>query len=136
MSYATVADLVAEFGEREVRDLTDRADPPAGEIDATVANRAIVRAETTVNGYLAGRYTLPVPAEAVRGYVLDLARGYLYVSVMNDTVKARSDAAMKDLVAIGKGLMALPVAPATVPTPTPAASGMVVRTRPRTFGEN
>lgn len=136
MSYATVADLVAEFGEREIRDLTDRSDPPAGEIDATVANRAIVRAETTVNGYLAGRYTLPVPAEAVRGYVLDLARGYLYVSVMNDTVKARYDAAMKDLVSIGKGLMALPVAPATVPMPTPAASGMVVRTRPRTFGEN
>ena len=134
MSYATVADLVAEFGEREIRDLTDRADPPAGEIDATVANRAIVRAETTVNGYLAGRYTLPVPAEAVRGYVLDLARGYLYVSVMNDTVKARYDAAMKDLVAIGKGLMALPVAPASVPTPTPAASGIVVRTRSRIFG--
>lgn len=132
MPYATVADLVAEFGEYEIRDLTDRASPPAGEIDAAVAGRALTRAETTVNGYLASRYTLPAPADAVRGYVLDLARGYLYVNTMPETVKNRYDAAMRDLKAIGQGLMALPVAPAA--EPTPAASGMVVRTRKRTFG--
>ena len=132
MPYATVADLVAEFGEDEVRDLTDRASPPAGEIDAAVAGRALTRAETTVNGYLASRYTLPAPADAVRGYVLDLARGYLYVNTMPETVKNRYDAAMRDLKDIGQGLMALPVAPAS--EPTPAGAGMAVRTRKKTFG--
>jgi phage gp36-like protein len=132
MPYATVADLVAEFGEDEVRDLTDRASPPAGEIDAAVAGRALTRAETTVNGYLAGRYTLPAPADAVRGYVLDLARGYLYVNTMPETVKNRYDAAMRDLKAVGQGLMALPVAPAS--EPAPAGAGMAVRTRKKTFG--
>ena len=132
MAYASVSDLIAEFGEAEIRDLTDRADPPAGDIVAAVANRALARAEVTVNGYLTGRYTLPVPAEAVRGYVLDLARGYLCINVMSDTVKARFDAAMRDLKAIGQGLMALPVASAA--QPEPVASRMVVRAPQRTFG--
>lgn len=133
MPYATVADLVAEFGEDEIRDLTDRASPPAGEIDAAVAGRALTRAETTVNGYLASRYTLPAPAGAVRGYVLDLARSYLYVNTMPETVKNRFDAAMRDLKAIGQGLMTLPVATAAEPAPA-RSSGMAVRTRTRTFG--
>lgn len=132
MPYATVADLVAEFGEAEIRDLTDRAEPPTSEIDAVVANRALVRAETTVNGFLHGRYALPAPADAVRGYVLDLARGYLYVNTMPETVKNRFDTAMRDLKAIGQGLMALPVAPAAAPAP--AKSSMVVRARRRIFG--
>lgn len=132
MPYATVADLVAEFGEAEIRDLTDRADPPTVEIDAAVAGRALARAETSINGYLAGRYAIPVPADAVRGYALDMARAYLYVNTMPDTVKARYDAAMRDLKAIGQGLMSLPVPEATAPTP--GASSMVVRTRPKMFG--
>lgn len=132
MPYATVDDLVAEFGEAEIRGLTDRAEPPAYAVDAAVATRALERAETTVNGYLAGRYRLPVPADSVRGYVLDLARAYLYVSSVTDTVKARQEAAMRDLKAIGQGLMSLPVPEATAPTT--GASSMVVRTRPKMFG--
>lgn len=133
MAYATVADLVAEFGESEIIDLTNRTDPPSGEVDAAVAERSLARAEATINGYLSGRYVLPVASDAVRGYTLDLARGYLCVSMMSETVKSRFDAAMRDLKAIGQGLMSLPVAPAS--TPEPAKSRMVVRTRPRIFGD-
>ncbi len=132
MPYATAADLVAEFGEAEIIGLTDRADPPTGTVDVAVVTRALERAETTVNGYLAGRYRLPVPAESVRGYVLDLARAYLCVSRVTDTVKARQEVAMRDLKSIGQGLMSLPVPEATAPTT--GASSMVVRTRPKMFG--
>lgn len=132
-SYATVADLVAEFGEPEIRDLTDRAEPPLGEVVAAVAQRALDRAETTVNGYLSGRYSIPVPADAVKGYVLDLARRFLYVSTMPEVVKDRYESAIRDLRQIGQGLMSLPV-PASA-QPTPSAVSMKIRTRPKTFGD-
>lgn len=129
MAYATVADLVAEFGEREVIELTDRFDPPLGIVDQAVAQGALDRAEAVADGYLAGRYALPLAAvpPVVKGIVLDLARHALYTSAMPDVVQARYDAAMKSLKAIGDGLMALPLPPAG--SPAASLGGSAVRSR-------
>jgi phage gp36-like protein len=134
MPYATVAHLVAEFGEREVIDLTDRAEPPLGEVDKAVAQGALDRAEATINGYLAGRYLLPLveTPPQIKGIALDLARHALYINVMPDVVKDRYDAAMRDLKAIASGLQALPLA--TVGNAAPAGGGLASRTRPKEFG--
>lgn len=129
MAYATVADLVAEFGEREVIELTDRFDPPIGVVDQAVAQGALDRAGAVIEGYLAGRYALPLPAvpPLIAGIARDLARHALYTSAMPEVVQARYDAAMKQLKAIGDGLMALPLPPAG--SPATGLGGIAVRTR-------
>jgi phage gp36-like protein len=129
MAYATVADLVAEFGEREVIELTDRFEPPIGVIDQAVAQGALDRAGAVIDGYLAGRYALPLAAvpPLLNGIARDLARHALYTSAMPDVVQARYDAAMKSLRAIGDGLMALPLPPAG--SPAQGLGGSAVRSR-------
>ncbi len=131
MAYATVADLVAEFGEREVIELTDRFEPPIGVVDNAVAQGALDRAEAVIDGYLAGRYALPLPSvpPLLNGIACDLTRHSLYINAMPDVVKDRYDAAMKSLKAIGDGLMALPLPPAG--SPATGLGGSAVRSRDR-----
>ncbi len=100
--YATQADLDQRFGTAELVKLTDRATPGTGQIDATVIARALADAEAEVNGYLQGRYTLPlatVPAVLVR-VTCDIARYYLYDDWATDQVRDR----YKDSVALLKGI--------------------------------
>ena len=52
MTYASQADLVGRYGESMLVDLTDRAEPPAGEIDAGVVTRALEDTDAAINGYL------------------------------------------------------------------------------------
>lgn len=56
MNYATVADMVARFGDLEVMQITDRSQN--GQIDNDVAEVALGDATAEINGYL-GRYPLP-----------------------------------------------------------------------------
>ncbi|PKG72986.1 DUF1320 domain-containing protein, partial [Shewanella sp. GutCb] len=58
--YASSAQMVARFGEDELVSLTDR-DGTAGAIVARVLDVALNDATALINGYLAGRYTLPLP---------------------------------------------------------------------------
>lgn len=129
MAYATVADLQAAFGERELVELTDRAEPSFGIVDTAVAQAALDRAEAVIDGYLAGRYALPLPAvpPILAGIACDLARHALYITAMPDVVQARYEAAMKSLKAIGDGVMALPLAPAG--SPAEGLGGVAVRSR-------
>lgn len=76
MTYATQADMVLAFGSTELVELTDRAVPPVGAIDAAVLARALVAADGLANNYLAVRYTVPlasVPAVLVEA-CCDIAR--------------------------------------------------------------
>lgn len=76
MSYATQADMVLAFGDEELIQLTDRAQPPVGAIDASVLARALSAADGLANNYLAVRYTVPlasVPAVLVEA-CCDIAR--------------------------------------------------------------
>lgn len=80
MTYATQADMVTAYGEAEMIDLTDRADPPVGSIDAAVMTRALETADGEIDSYLAARYALPLATVPVilRDCAADIARYRLH----------------------------------------------------------
>jgi phage gp36-like protein len=90
MSYATGQDLIDRFGEQEVINLTDR--DRLGVVDATVASQALVATADEIDGYLAGRYSLPlqpVPRVLI-GVACDIARYRLCGAEVNVTEDIRS----------------------------------------------
>lgn len=72
MSYASLAQLSDRYGERLLIQVTDRADPPSGVIDEDVVDRALADTDATIDGYLAGRYALPL--DGVPPLLADLAQ--------------------------------------------------------------
>lgn len=62
MPYATQAQLVERYSSRMVIQLTDRAVPAEGAIDADVVSRALDDTDAQIDGYLGGRYALPLSA--------------------------------------------------------------------------
>lgn len=106
MSYATIADLVAEFGDAEIIDLTDRATPRAHAIDNAVAQRALDRADAEIDAAVGTRYPLPLAQvpQLLRYLACDLARYYLYDRAEPPTaVEARWKAAQASLKALASG---------------------------------
>lgn len=63
MPYATPAQMVSRFTEREVVALTDRAG--TGMVDAQALGLALVDASAEVDAYLARRYALPLAVQGV-----------------------------------------------------------------------
>ena len=107
MPYATLADLVARFGEQELIDQTDRLS--GTNVDAAVVARVLDDASAIMSSYLAGRYALPmatVPALLV-GLCCDLARYALYPDAAPDLVKERYQNALKLLARIADGTLKL-----------------------------
>ena len=109
MPYATQANLVDRFGETELVQLTDRATPPAGTIDATVVTRALTDADNKINSYLAARYTLPFASvpEILLQLACDIARYYLYEDRVTEIVQKRYDNAIAQLRDISAGKASL-----------------------------
>ena len=123
MTYALQADLVTAFGEAELIQLTDRADPPVGTVDAAIVARALEAADGEIDSYLAGRYSIPlasVPA-ILRDCAVDIARYRLHDRGVPDRVKD----AYKDRIAwlrdVAAGRATIGVAPETL---TPSSSGL------------
>lgn len=126
MIYATVADLVARFGERELVQLTDRENIPPSEVDADLVETKIGDASAFVDGYVGQRYRLPLAGcakpdgaggvEYVAPPVLaritcDLARYYLHDDLAPENeVYRRYKAAVRELesIADGAALLACP----------------------------
>lgn len=105
MTYATQQDLIDRYGEEEIVQLTDRADPPQGAIDATAVTRALEDASHEIDGYLAARYTLPLtttPQVLVR-LACDIARYRLYDDRATEAVTQRYRDAVRFLEAIARG---------------------------------
>jgi phage gp36-like protein len=129
MSYASQADLVERYGAPMLIDLTDRASPPADAIDAAVVSRALDDADASIDGYLLGRYILPLTSTPP--VLRDLAQAIAIYKLHRDTVsdKIGSDytSALKTLALIASGTVRLNVAGVE-----PAASGATgVRTTDR-----
>lgn len=124
--YAQKQDLVDRFGEQELIQLTDRADPPSGIISDTVLNRALADADGMIDAALATRYTLPlasVPKILARA-ACDIARYYLYEDMPGEVVKARYDEAaalLKDL-ATGKNTLGLDASNVVIPVASGGAA--------------
>lgn len=58
--YATAAAMIAKFGERELIQLTDNEAPYLEVINYDKLNKALQHANSQIEGYLVGRYKLPL----------------------------------------------------------------------------
>lgn len=133
--YATQQDLVARFGEQELIELTDRADPPAGAIDATVVDQALADAEELINSYVGKRYDLPLAAVpgAVKRTAADLARFYLYKDDPLEAVRKSFEDAVKWLKDIAAGRADLDIAGEE---PAPAEAQVRISSPDRVFSRD
>jgi phage gp36-like protein len=104
MSYCTESDLVREFGEVEITQLTSRA-----EFDTL--DRMITFASGLIDGYLRERYTVPLvnPPENIVGFACDIVRYRLYDDQPTQTVIDRYEAALMYLKDVSRGLVTLPI---------------------------
>jgi phage gp36-like protein len=90
MTYATQADMVKRFGDREMISLTDRDNE--GFINTSVLNDALESADSEINTYLHGHYPLPLTPlpTIVRDYACDIARFRLCGGEVIETQEVRN----------------------------------------------
>lgn len=114
MSYVTPATLDAAFGAEEIQQLADR--DRDGMPDADFLDSAIRRTEGLIDGYLIGRYALPLAAvpAALAAVACDIARYFLYEDGATEYARNAYEDALRWLrdAAAGKVLLALPTPPA------------------------
>lgn len=107
--YATRADMEARFGLNEVVMLTDRN--RSGQVDDSVLAGALADAAAEVDGFLAGRYPLPLtPAPRIlTGYTCDIARYRLCGSstLVSDDIRDRYRDAVRFLEHVASGKVSL-----------------------------
>ena len=123
--YTTPEILIDKYGNQLLINITIKEpDGTETEPDLTVISREIGRVDGIIDGYLRGRYTLPlaeIPTE-LAGYAEDMAIARIYGCMPERTipedVKDNSKAAITWLKDVQKGLATLSVA--TLP---PAATG-------------
>lgn len=134
MTYATASSLLNQFGAEEIAQRADRGMPRlvSGEMlllatasgdltgyttpeqDATAAaleiiNNKLLDAEGMVNGYLSGRYEVPlvtVPRLVVSA-TCDIVRYALYDDIATEQITKRYNDAIKLLEQISKGVVSL-----------------------------
>lgn len=159
MTYSTASALLARFDAEEIAQRTDRSVPRAvtGEMLATVAaggnipasweqaaaesalavvQRAQQDAYDTINGYVQGRYTVPLetPPNAILLAECDLARYFLYDDNTTEVIKQRYESAMSYLKSIRDGKVSIGPVGNTAPA-DPTGTVQMVQGAP-TFNDN
>ena len=106
--YATQSDMTTRFSEEELILLTDR-DANAGAIDTAVLDQALADASAEIDGYLGGRYTLPLPTvpAVVTRICCDIARYLLHDEHAPERIEKRYDGAVNFLSKLGNGSISL-----------------------------
>lgn len=112
MSYTTLAQLTDRYGLALLIGLTDRAAVPTGVVDTAVVDRALADTDAVIDGYLAGRYALPLVQ--VPGLIADLAQAIaiwkLHIYAPDPKIKDDYDQALRALREIATGAVRIPVA--------------------------
>lgn len=109
--YCTLDDIKKQVQETTLIEITD--DNLTGEINTDVADEAILYSQTLINGYLRGRYTLPLTAtpELLKVIAVDLSVYRLYArrfhTEMPEPVSDKYKNTMKLLEQIQKGTISL-----------------------------
>ncbi len=110
MTYASLDNLIARFGEAMIRDLTDHTG--AGEIGQDVVSRALADTDAVIDASIGVRYRLPlavVPA-LIADIALSIAAYKLHRYAPEQKVKDDYDQALKDLRELSVGTKKLDVA--------------------------
>lgn len=111
MAYATVDDLKARYGTREMRDLLSGDE--CSDVEGDVTHRAVATlsdASAEIDGVLAAAYGLPLPAAAyplLTAIACDLARQRLYDDAPTEAVSNKARRARALLASIAAGTMSL-----------------------------
>ena len=124
---ATLSDLQRRMGADCVLELASQSD---GSLDTDKVNQALTDASTEAEGFLAGRYNLPlenVPEIVVR-ICCDMAWYYLHGVLPPTSVKDKYERAKELLSSINKGAITLGLDTTGGPMPTNDAAEMVSHT--------
>lgn len=103
--YASQSDLELRFGLDELIQLTDRASPPTGGVDAAVLAHALAAAASEIDGYISMVYARPLVAVPPRlvDLACDIARYHLYTHAAPDLVVERYKSAIAFLRLVSSG---------------------------------
>jgi phage gp36-like protein len=117
--YANPAQMLERFGEHELMLLTDR-DGSAGTVVDAVLNTALADASGLIDGYLVGRYALPMdnPPVVLTRLCCDIARYSLYDDQGNEQVSERNKDALRFLEKVSQGQINLGLSNAGEVTPS------------------
>lgn len=128
MSYLTLQEYLDRAGEAETTRLTDET--RTGTYDSEKLETALSDSEEEVDGYLAGRYAIPLssPPRLVKGFVYALTRERLHKTQVPQAVKDEAERARSQLRDLARGVMKLPsetgpVAETARPAADSASSG-------------
>lgn len=126
MAYLTHQDMIDRFGEDALIQLTDRADPPTDAINPAVLGQALADADELINGYVAGRYAVPLTPvpELVKRIAADLAFYFLHGDAAAELVIQRYDKAVATLKQISAGTITLQAAGVAAPSSEIADEGV------------
>ncbi len=118
MAYASLADLQSRFSESELIDLSDREQ--TGAINLDVIDQALADASAEIDGYLGGRYSLPLPSvpDVLTRLCCDIARYLLYSERAPEQLQKRYDNAVGFLKALSKGDISLGLPDSQQPDPS------------------
>lgn len=133
MSYATLDQLVTRHGERTLLQLADRATPPAGAIDEAIVAQALADTDAVIDGYISGRYALPLSdvPPLLADLALAIAIYKLHVFAPDPKIRDDYNDAVRTLDKIASGTVRLPVA-GVEPTGSGSA-GVAIVDRDRDF---
>ncbi len=131
MTYATLELLSERYTERLLLQLTDRASPPSGAIDVGTVDRALADTDAVIDGFLAGRYVLPIAETPPLLVDLALAIAIYKLHPFSPEQKIKDDygEAIGSLKMIASGTIRLPID--GVEPQGSEASGVVVIDRER-----
>jgi phage gp36-like protein len=117
MAYATEQEFIESFGLDLTIELTNLENPEADTVDSTVMTRGLTRASALIDGYLDGRYSLPLAStpELLKSLCLDIARYQLGHYGKEDDARMRYDDALKRLQQIANGTLNLGLPAADTP---------------------
>jgi phage gp36-like protein len=125
MAYATQADMITRYGEPLLVQLTDIGNPMTGALVPAVLQAKLDDAAALIDGYLVGRYTLPleVAPAILKVHACVLAMYMLLGGKVSEEAAVEYKAALDYLKQVARGDITL--LPPQVATP-PAGVGPVL----------
>lgn len=122
--------MEARYGHDELAARTNRSGGSA--VDIAVLGRALADADAEIDGYLATRYRLPLPAvpAALARIACDIARYRLWEDLASDEVRRRYEDARRLLESIAKGTVSLGLPADLPPAQQPALSLAAAKSGP------
>lgn len=111
MTYCNLDNIKQVISEAELIQMTD--DNNTGVINENIVNSAISYAETTINGYISSRYSLPLAEtpELIKTFAIDLSIYRLhsrrFMLDMPESLEVRYKNVIRELEKIQKGTISL-----------------------------